>query len=50
MQDDKDNLTEARNNNGTLKLVDERDPTPIGECSFTGEIDCLLSHLFEVII
>ena len=29
MQDDKDNLTGTRNNNGIPSFIEERDPTPL---------------------
>ncbi|KEH37830.1 hypothetical protein MTR_2g049355 [Medicago truncatula] len=35
--DDIDGLTGMRNNNGIPEFAEERDPTPLGECSFTGE-------------
>ena len=37
MQDDEVDLTETRNNDGIPKFVEEWAPTPLGECSFTGE-------------
>jgi len=43
MQDDKDDLTRTRNNNRIPKIVEERDLTPLGGSSFTGENDCLPS-------
>jgi len=46
MRDDKYDLTGTRNDNEIPKFIEERDPTPLGESSFTGENDCLLSYWF----
>jgi len=49
MQDDKDDLTGTRNNNRIRTFIEERAPTPLGECSFTREDDCVLSYRFVTI-
>jgi hypothetical protein len=37
MQDGKDDLTGVETTKGIPKFVKERDPTLLGNCSFTGE-------------
>jgi len=45
MQDDKDDLTGMRKNNGIPKFVEEEgSDSARGYCSFIGENDCVLSY------